>query len=133
MKFLLDTHTFIWKVGDSGRVPRSVYAATENPANEVFISAVSLWEIAIKTRKGKLDLGDVDSGDLIALARKMGIGTINLSPEEAATSSNLTEDTHFDPFDWMLIWQAISRKMTLVSGDPEFSRFKADGLRLLWK
>lgn len=56
-----------------------------------------------------------------------------LLPDEAATYGNLTEETHNDPFDRMLIWQAISRKLVLVSGDSEFKRFKKDGLRLLWK
>ncbi|MEO7675104.1 MAG: type II toxin-antitoxin system VapC family toxin [Pyrinomonadaceae bacterium] len=133
MRYLLDTHTFIWKMADSGRVPKSVYAATEDPANEVFISAVSLWEIAIKRRMRKLDLGGLENDDLIELAGKMGIATMALSPEEAVTYGNLTEDSHFDPFDRMLIWQAISRKMVLVSGDEQFQRFKPDGLKLLWK
>ncbi len=46
---------------------------------------------------------------------------------------SLTEDTHFDPFDRMVIWQAITRKLTLVSGDREFERFGKDGLKLIWK
>ncbi|MBC7900610.1 MAG: type II toxin-antitoxin system VapC family toxin [Saprospiraceae bacterium] len=133
MRYLLDTHTFIWKIADTGKIPAKVLAATENPDNEVFLSSVSLWEIAIKTRRKKLDLGGVNNEELIGLAEKMGIQTLSLMPQEAVTYGNLTEDTHFDPFDRMLIWQAISRKMVLVSGDSEFSRFKKDGLRLLWK
>lgn len=133
MRYLLDTHTFIWKIADTGKIPAKVLAATENPDNEVFLSSVSLWEIAIKTRRKKLDLGGVNNEELIGLAEKMGIQTLSLMPQEAVTYGNLTEDTHFDPFDRMLIWQAISRKMVLVSGDSEFSRFKKDGLRMLWK
>ncbi|MEP6787771.1 MAG: type II toxin-antitoxin system VapC family toxin, partial [Acidobacteriota bacterium] len=62
-----------------------------------------------------------------------GFTPIALTPDEAVTQDNLKENTHFDPFDRMLIWQAISRKMTVVSGDPEFRRFTSDGLKLLWK
>lgn len=99
---------------------------------EVFVSAVSLWEIAIKTRIGKMDLGGVSTDDLIPLASEMGIATLSLIPNEAVTYVKFKESTHNDPFDRMLIWQAISRKMVLVSGDSEFKRFAADGLKLLW-
>lgn len=132
MKYLLDTHTFIWKIADIGKIPAKVFAATKNPDNEVFLSSVSLWEIAIKTRHKKLDLGGISNDDLIGLAERMGIQTLSLEPKEAATYGNLTEDSHFDPFDRMLIWQAIQRDMILVSKDPEFEKFKSDGLRLLW-
>ncbi len=132
MRFLLDTHTFIWKLVDSGRVPKEVYAVTEDPSNDVFISAISLWEITIKRRKGKLELGSIENDNLISLAEKMGIATIGLSPEEAASYDSLTEGTHFDPFDRMLIWQAITRRLTLVSGDRAFQRFREHGLKLLW-
>jgi PIN domain nuclease of toxin-antitoxin system len=63
----------------------------------------------------------------------MDFQLIALESEEAASHQRLIEATHFDPFDRMLIWQAISRKMILVSGDAEFKRFKPDGLKLLWK
>jgi len=133
MRYLLDTHVFLWKVANSERIPAKVLAETENPDNEIFISAVSLWEIAIKTRVGKLDLGGISTDDLIPLASEMGIATLSLIPNEAVTYAKLKEPTHNDPFDRMLIWQAISRKLTLVSGDTEFRRFKKYGLKLLWK
>lgn len=133
MRYMLDTHTFIWKIADTGKIPANVFAATEDPENEVFLSAVTLWEIAIKTRRKKLDLGGVENVKLIDLAGKMGIQTLSLTPEEAASYGDLTESSHFDPFDRMLIWQAISRKLVLVSGDSAFERFTKDGLRLLWK
>ncbi len=133
MRYLLDTHVFLWKIANSERIPAKVFAETENPDNEVFVSAVTLWEIAIKSRVGKLDLGNVSTDDLIPLASEMGITTLALIPSEAVTYVKLKESTHKDPFDRMLIWQAISRKMILVSGDSEFKRFKKDGLRLLWK
>ena len=132
MRYLLNTHAFIWKIADSGRILQTVLVETEDPDNEAFVRAVSLWEIAIKTRQRKLDLGGILNENLIDLAERMGIRTIELSPEEAATYADLTEDTHFDPFDRMLIWQAICRKMILVSGEPEFQRFIPDGLKLLW-
>lgn len=70
---------------------------------------------------------------MITEARKMGFTIINLDAEEAASHQNLTEETHFDPFDRMLIWQAIQRKMTLISADGAFRKFVSDGLELLWE
>lgn len=131
MRLLLDTHTFLWAISAPRRLPSKARAAIEEQSNEVFVSAVSLWEIAIKVRLKKLNLGWDD--DVIDAALNGGFVPVSLTPGEATTSVNLTENTYFDPFDRMLIWQAISRKMVLVSGDSEFNRFKKDGLRLLWK
>lgn len=131
MRYLLDTHVFLWKIANSERIPANVLAETEKPDNEIFISAVTLWEIAIKTRIGKIDLGGVSTDNLIPLASEMGIATLSLIPNEAITYVRLKESTHNDPFDRMLISQAIQRDMILVSGNPEFKKFKSDGLRLL--
>jgi PIN domain nuclease of toxin-antitoxin system len=105
----------------------------QDPASEVLLSAVSLWEISIKARLGKLTLQNLKIRDLAPFAQRMGMSLIPLEPEEAASQSKLKEDTHSDPFDRMLIWQAISRDLPLVSGDSDFQLFKPDGLKLIWK
>ena len=89
--------------------------------------------MAIKLRSGRLDIGGRSATDVLAEARNMDVNLIPLDPDEAATHGSLVEDTHFDPFDRMLMWQAIQRNMILVSMDPEFKKFKSDGLKLLWK
>lgn len=131
MKYLLDTHTFVWKLVDTKRIPAKVISSTEDPENELFLSAVSLWEIAIKTRRKKLQIG-VENIKLIDLAERMGIQVLPLLPDEAASYGDLIENTHFDPFDRMLIWQAIQRKITLVSADRAFQKFVPYGLDLFW-
>ena len=73
------------------------------------------------------------SSTTVEAAEAIGFRPIPFLPEEAAPSGKLVEDTHFDPFNRMLIWQAISRSMVLVSGDSAFERFAGDGLKLLWK
>jgi PIN domain nuclease of toxin-antitoxin system len=133
MKYLLDTHTFIWSIAQSTLIPERARQELRNPGNEVFVSAVNLWEISIKTRIKKLDLGGLNVGDLIVVAEETGFRLIGLSPEEAATYGTLGEDTHFDPFDRMLIWQAIRRNLTMVSRDAEFEKFVPHGLQLLWQ
>jgi PIN domain nuclease of toxin-antitoxin system len=96
------------------------------------LSAVSLWEIAIKSRIGKIDLGEIRVEDLIDIAEKMEIVLIGLSPEESCTYCNLLEPNHRDPFDRMLIWQAISRKYVMISKDEQFRKFVDYGLKILW-
>lgn len=132
MKYLLDTHTFIWSIAQSDLIPERTRQKLRNPENDVFISAVNLWEISIKTRIRKIDLGGVTVDNLIELAEEIGFQLIGLSPEEAVTYGTLAEDSHFDPFDRMLIWQAIQRNLIMVSRDSEFKKFVPHGLRLLW-
>ena len=112
-------------------LPSLARRTIEDKSNQVFVSAISLWEITIKVRIGKLQLGWND--DLITAVNNAGIEPLPLMPEEAASYGDLTETSHKDPFDRMLIWQAIQHDMILVSGDPEFGKFRPDGLRLLWK
>ena len=106
--------------------------AIKSPDNEIFVSAVSFWEISIKSRIGKLDLGGIEPEELLRSAEKMDFQLIGLSPEESSTYGNLKEPKHKDPFDRMLIWQAIQRKMIVISKDREFSKFEEYGLKLLW-
>ena len=80
-----------------------------------------------------LTLGGLNVGDLIGVAEETGFQLIGLSPEEAVTYGTLGEETHFDPFDRMLIWQAIHRNLTMVSRDAEFEKFVPQGLQLLWQ
>ncbi len=133
MRLLLDTHTFLWAYSEPNRLPVLVSNAIRDADNEAFVSAVSFWEIAIKMRIGKLQPVGHHPDKIVQVAESLGITPIPILPEEAATHGKLAENTHFDPFDRMLIWQAISRKMILVSGDAEFKKFTPHGLKLLWK
>ena len=132
MKFLLDTHTFIWAVSKPAKLSKKATATIQNSENELYISAVSFWEIAIKIRLGRLEPIGKNTQSLIKIAELTGIRPIPLEPDEAESSHELSENTHFDPFDRMLVWQAISRKLTLISADSTLRRFKPDGLKLLW-
>jgi len=133
MKYLLDTHTFLWSVAGSENIPASTRAKLEDPANSVYLSAVSLWEISIKSRLGKINLGCLLPRDLIGYSEKMGFELISLSAEEAVSYCELAEPTHNDPFDRMLTWQAIQRNLQIVSKDSDFEKFVPFGLRVIWK
>ena len=133
MKYLLDTHIFLWSLGKSSVLPKRVKEEIKNPANEIYVSAVTLWEIVIKARIGKLTLGGIEIPDLLSLGQEIGFQFISLSPEDAISYAALSEVSHFDPFDRILIWQAIARRMTMISKDSAFQNFIPHGLRLFWK
>jgi PIN domain nuclease of toxin-antitoxin system len=103
-----------------------------NSENEVCISAVSLWEIALKYSLGKLSLGfEVD--DIPKYCSQMGFHLIPLTPQEALGSLKLPQrGNHKDPFDRMLIYQCISNRYTLVSKDSKMKFYKTDGLDCIW-
>ncbi|MFL6373120.1 MAG: type II toxin-antitoxin system VapC family toxin [Pyrinomonadaceae bacterium] len=131
MKFLIDTHVLIWILTDTRKLSARTRSLLEDYRNQFSVSAVTFWEMAIKIRTGRLaPVGKWDTA--IPYVEQLGFQTIPLLPEEAATVGRLTEETHFDPFDRMLIWQAITRGLTLISRDQQFERFKKDGLKLLW-
>jgi PIN domain nuclease of toxin-antitoxin system len=132
MNYLLDTHTFLWSLTGEKHIPERAREKIKDANNEIFVSAVSFWEITIKIRLKKLDLGGLAIEDLPALAERMDFQLIGVTPEEASTYGNLAETTPKDPFDRMLIWQCIQRNMTMVSKDGEFEKFKVFGLKLLW-
>jgi PIN domain nuclease of toxin-antitoxin system len=132
MKYLLDTHTLLWTIGKSKNLSSNANKAIKNHENEIFVSAVSLWEISIKCRIGKLSIDGLELEELLDLIEKMEFELISLTPEESISYGKLDEPNHKDPFDRMLIWQAIQRKMVLISKDTKFSQFEKYGLKLLW-
>jgi len=132
MNYLLDTHAFLWTLVKTGNLSKRALSVIKNLDNAIFVSAVSLWEIAVKVRIQKLNLDTVRPDELIAFAEKMQFQLIDLSAEEAASYCQLNEPTHNDPFDRMLIWQSILRNMTLISKDKQFKNFIPYGLKLVW-
>lgn len=120
-RLLLDTHTFVWTANNSPRVHSSIKALIVDPANEVFISAASAWEIAIKNALGRqtdLVLPDAPSS-LIAAFNFTELPVKFEHAEQAA----LLPLIHADPFDRMLVAQAKVENLTLVTVDPEILRY----------
>ncbi|HLF89284.1 MAG TPA: type II toxin-antitoxin system VapC family toxin [Anaerolineales bacterium] len=132
MNYLLDTHTFLWAIADSGKLPKPAREIIVSPENEIYISAVTFWEIGIKSRLGKLDLGNLAPEQLVSIAEEMEFQTISLTAEEASTYSRLKETHHKDPFDRMLVWQAIQRNFVIISKDRKFAKFEPFGLKISW-
>jgi PIN domain nuclease of toxin-antitoxin system len=132
MKLLVDTHVFLWSVISPEKLSAKARSALENPANEVFLSAVTLWEISLKSALGKLDLEGATPAEMPDAAIATGYRLLPLHPEVAAGFFQLPRREHKDPFDRMLIWQAMSEGFLLVSKDPHVRLYAELGLKALW-
>jgi len=133
MKCLLDTHTFLWALISPEKLSEPARAAISHPDNPVMVSAISFWEIALKHRLGKLHLHGVTPDALPDAALRQGFDLLPLDTRLAAGFAALPDiPNHRDPFDRMLIWQAVSLGHTLVSCDRKIETNALPGLRVLW-
>lgn len=132
MRILLDSHVFVWAKCAPGNLSDGARAALIDPANDVFVSVASAWELWIKhIRKPMQELAPVlDAGapGFLQAARDSGIELLEITLDHAAAAAALPP-LHRDPFDRMLIGQGIADRMTVMTSDPVFSRYK--GVRLL--
>jgi len=130
--YLLDTHAFIWSVFEPEKLGKRARLVLADADTRIIVSSVTFWEIALKASVGKLTLTDCTPEELPNVAEIMGFERLALEAEEAAAFHRLPKHTHKDPFDRMLIWQAIHRKLTLISKDGEFPAYGSLGLKTLW-
>ena len=99
--------------------------------NRIFVSSVTFWEIALKYALKKLELKGITPDELPEFADRMDFEILNLNAEDAASFHNLPRIAHRDPFDRMIIWQAIREKMILISKDKEIQFYREFGLKIL--
>jgi len=119
MKLLLDTHTFIWIVSEPDKLSSQVIDLFSSQENQVYLSAVNLWEIQIKTQLGKLKL-DRDLNDIVL--RQSNLEALPVTFEHVLELGNLPTH-HKDPFDRLLIAQAQYENLVLLSKDSVFSQY----------
>jgi PIN domain nuclease of toxin-antitoxin system len=130
---LLDTHAFIWAISDTDKLSAHAHEIITNIDNDIFVSVISFWEISIKTGIKKFSFEGIIANDLHKYAHKMDFRILDMKAHEACTFANLPlKDNHKDPFDRMIIWQAITGNMALISNDRMFGQYREDGLRLIW-
>ena len=133
MAWMLDTHALLWALFEPGKLGRKTRAILTDPANQVHVSPVSYWEISLKFGLGKLELPATDPSEIPAAASQIGLSEAPLDPATLATFHRLPyAPAHRDPFDRLLIWQAIQRKYTLLSKDHALPFFKTHGLKFDW-
>ncbi len=130
MNILIDTHILLWALLEPHKLNPSYQKALEEKNNEILVSAVSLWEISLKYSLGKLELKGIVPDDLPQIIEKSGFDTIVLNEEDVSSFYRLPRLEHQDPFDRMLIWQAIQRKIFFMSHDKSFQEYKRFGLQV---
>ena len=118
MKILVDTHIYLWILGCPEKLSQTRRYELESPANEIFLSAMSIAELMIKHSIGKIDI----AFDPIEMANKVGLEILSFSGVEAMVLRELPFH-HKDPFDRMLIAQALINKLFLMSDDSKFLQY----------
>ncbi len=132
MNYLLDSHTLIWTLFDTGKLSSNVRKIFGAGRGTFFCSIISFWEISLKYSLGKFDLYDTKPDSLPEAAILSGFKIFNLSTNDVASYYNLPQTKHRDPFDRMLIWQSIQNNMTLISKDKDFDQYSNLRLKRIW-
>ena len=132
MNYLLDTHTFLWSAFSPSKLSTKARNEIRSAENQVCVSIISFWEISLKYTLGKIELTDCTPSDMPEVATKMGIEIIQLGAQETASFYQFPKVSHKDPFDRMIIWQAIQQQRTLISKDANFPEYRQFGLKVLW-
>lgn len=127
-RLLLDTHTFLWWVSDAPELSITAREAISDTGNECFLSIASCWEMAIKSSIGKLRLTKPVERFVHDLITENGFRLLSIELRHAAKVEALPFH-HRDPFDRLLLAQAITEKLTIVTVDSLFSSY---GVKLLW-
>ena len=122
MKLLLDSHVLLWYLVNDDRLPQPVKDLLEDPATPVTVSVATLWELMVKALAGRLHLPDAPERFLTDPIVDAGFRQLALEPRHVLALPELPQ-IHGDPFDRMLVAQAVVEGMSVVSGDPAIARY----------
>jgi PIN domain nuclease of toxin-antitoxin system len=128
MRLLVDTHALLWAISGDRKLSKRAHEALASLESEVFVSAVSTWEISTKYRLGKLPEAESLSGNLNRIVEQVGFHELPISIEHAQRAGSMAGE-HRDPFDRMLIAQAHAENLVIVSNERLFDSY---GVRRIW-
>jgi PIN domain nuclease of toxin-antitoxin system len=132
MKYLLDTHIFIWYLEGNPRLSAKIQKILFDESNEFYLSTKSIEEMAIKYRDGKLLLPNDFFSVITKIRRKYGIKLLQVTIDHYITLANLVyPSNHKDPFDHIIISQAIADNLILISADGNFPYYRSQSLNLV--
>ncbi|MFO1372066.1 MAG: type II toxin-antitoxin system VapC family toxin [Candidatus Competibacteraceae bacterium] len=121
MRILLDTHVALWAITDDLRLSAQARALIVQPTNSVIVSAVSIWEIAIKHSLGRGEM-PISGAEALGYFRAAGYLLLDVTPEHAAGVEQLPA-VHADPFDRLLVAQALAEPLRLITHDATVARY----------
>ncbi|MCL1998915.1 MAG: type II toxin-antitoxin system VapC family toxin [Turicibacter sp.] len=121
MKYLLDTHVALWYLEQSPRLSKNIEQTIDDAENDIFVCAISLWEVAIKVNLGKLDLR-LTLAELFELVEIRNFRIIPIEYKHMLTLLNLPYH-HKDPFDRLIIATALAEQLTIISADKNIQRY----------
>ncbi len=122
MKLLLDTHIVIWALSESHRLTPETRALLENPSSEIHVSAVSIWEIGLKHEVGRRTSPAFGAQRALELSVQAGYRLIDITPKQVAMATTLPP-IHADPFDRLIVAQALESPYRLVTVDTAVARY----------
>jgi PIN domain nuclease of toxin-antitoxin system len=131
MQYLIDTHAFLWFVGNAKELSKTAKILIEDGQNEIFISIASLWEISIKTALKKLTI----NGKYESVIDDLTDNSIHILPINFAhtVEQNILPSHHRDPFDRIIISQAIVEDINFISADSIFDHYlKGKAIKRIW-
>jgi len=132
MNYLLDTHVVLWSLLESDKISKTATEIIENPKNNIFVSTLSFWEISMKYALRKIELIETNPSEMPEMISKLGFNIIELGAEEASNYHLINGKWHRDPFDRMLIIQALINDLTLITKDEHIAKYKQEGLKVIW-
>jgi len=123
MKYLLDTHAFLWFVSEDNRLSSKAQSIIKNSRNDIYFSAVSAWEMSIKIRLGRLSIEEELEPFIIKQLSENNFSTLSITIFHSIYTSKLPE-IHKDPFDRMIVAQSQVEDMPLISKDKNIKKYK---------
>ena len=131
MKILIDTSILLWILFDKDKLKKKEKEIIENENNEIIISSISLFEISLKYSIKKLKLKNITPDKIPEILISNAYEIENIDYNTYASFYQLANDIHKDPFDRLLIWEAINKKYELLSRDSQFKHYQKYGLKLV--
>lgn len=133
MRGLIDTHVLLFALARPKRLSAAAARLLRDRHNEVFVSVISFWELSLKVSLGNLPLSGITPDQIPGYAHSLGLTSLPLAADTASTFHQLPRiGKHRDPFDRMLVWQAIREDLVLISRDRAMEAYEACGLSLVW-
>lgn len=132
MNYLLDTHYVLWSLFNPELITDNIIQILEDEQSTKYVSGINLWEISLKYSLGKLELEDSNPDEVFTSITESGFEVVEVDAHLFSSYYKLPKKyDHKDPFDRMLVWQAINSDYTFISNDLKIKAYIDDGLKLL--